>query len=409
MSRFLLSLFVIIFCGTTATADTYFHKVPAIKNDNIFTVLQRYYLDDYRCNYEKFYQLNELSSESKLKEGQLYMLPVLIYKYNGKSIRSTLGIKAWDKAIRIRDYNEQILKDKHRKYTVGESSVLWVPFHELNCADDKISDTEKEIAENPDEPATKLVKAPSGERQFPIFGAKHAHVPLKDVSLRGKIYYVVGGHGGPDPGAVGKREGKQLCEDEYAYDVALRLARNLVERGATAYLITRDPDDGIREGKYLPSDQDEYCWGNLKMPWNQKRRLTQRSNAVNELVKKHVSQGIKEKDQVLISIHIDSRSKGDKTDVFFYHFPESAEGEKLAKTMQATLKAKYNKVRPGRNYYGTVTPRDLHMLRETKSNSVYIELGNIRNPNDQQRFIYERNRQLLADWLYDGLIANLKK
>jgi N-acetylmuramoyl-L-alanine amidase len=72
--------------------------------------------------------------------------------------------------------------------------------------------------------------------------------------------------------------------------------------------------------------------------------------------------------------------------------------------MQKTLEQKYKKNRKSGKYHGTVTARDLHMLREPKPTSVFIELGNIRNSFDQQRFIVERNRQLLADWLYEGLV-----
>ncbi len=59
----------------------------------------------------------------------------------------------------------------------------------------------------------------------PLFGKKHAEVKLEDESLKGAVYYLISGHGGPDPGAVVKKEGKLVSEDEYAYDVNLRLAR----------------------------------------------------------------------------------------------------------------------------------------------------------------------------------------
>ena len=72
--------------------------------------------------------------------------------------------------------------------------------------------------------------------------------------------------------------------------------------------------------------------------------------------------------------------------------------------MHEVIKAKYASHRKGRSYSGTVTSRDLHMLRETLPTSVYIELGNIRNAADQQRIVIERNRQLLANWLYEGLL-----
>ena len=39
-------------------------------------------------------------------------------------------------------------------------------------------------------------------------------------------------------------------EDEYAYDVALRLARNLMQEGAEVRIIIQDAKDGIREDVY---------------------------------------------------------------------------------------------------------------------------------------------------------------
>jgi N-acetylmuramoyl-L-alanine amidase len=36
--------------------------------------------------------------------------------------------------------------------------------------------------------------------------------------------------------------------------------------------------------------------------------------------------------------------------------------------------------------------------------AVFIELGNIRNPQDQKRFILEDNRQAVANWLTEGLM-----
>ena len=61
-----------------------------------------------------------------------------------------------------------------------------------------------------------------------------------------------------------------------------------------------------------------------------------------------------------------------------------------------------------RTYHGTVTGRDLHMLRETKPLSLYVELGNIRNGADQQRILKPANREALANWLFEG-ISTFKK
>jgi N-acetylmuramoyl-L-alanine amidase len=406
----------------------YYHKVEALDGDNIHAFLDRYHLADFSCNFDQFYKLNKLDKESRLVRGKNYFLPVLIYTYNGTSIKTSVGFDDWEPAHRIKLYNEQLKEEKLRRSTLVGSKIIWVPYHELFCTDsapkdspgvvtentnvspsaeekeekvdesDRSLDAQEKIDDSIIEESIKL----SGYRKFPIFGKKNAYVPLKDDKLRGKVFYIVSGHGGPDVGAVGKSGKIQLCEDEYAYDVSLRIVRNLLEHGAIAYMIVRDPDDGIRDGHILPCDYDEYCWGNFKIPRSQKSRLYQRSDAVNELFERHKKQGIK--DQVLVTIHIDSNNQSHQSDVFFYYFPGSSDGKKLAVKVRDSLKARYKQNRKSGKYHGTVRPRDLHMLREPKPTSIFIELGNIRNSFDQQRFMIENNRQALANWLYEGIV-----
>ena len=412
----------------------YYHKVVAEPGDNIHVFLDRYHLAAFTCNFDQFYKLNKLERGAKLRSGKKYFLPVLIYDYNGKSIKTSVGFDSWEPAHRIKLYNERIKQEKLRRSTLVRSKIIWVPYHELYClesAPDKKPDAlagntnvspskekVKEVAktkkketakERPEVPKDKIEesiiaesKKLSGYRKFPVFGKKNAYVPLIDNKLRGKVFYIVSGHGGPDVGAVGKKGKIQLCEDEYAYDVSLRVVRNLLEHGAIAYMIIRDPNDGIRDGEILPCDYDEYCWGNFKIPRSQKSRLYQRSDAINELFERHKKQGIK--DQMVVTIHIDSNNQSRQTDVFFYYFPGSSDGKKRAVKVRDTLKAKYKRNRRSGAYHGTVKPRDLHMLREPKPTSIFIELGNIRNSFDQQRFMVENNRQALANWLYEGLV-----
>ena len=429
------ALLIFALCSFTANKNERYHRVKAEYGDSIHSLLDRYHLADHDCNFSQFYKLNNLDHDSRLLNGQKYYIPVLIYNYNGKSIRTTLGLKSWEDALRIKKYNEQIRRENLRKYSIVKSGILWVPHHELGCSDNTApaekpknedlamdskpdekdlnikkedkdtaaierAEADKRIAKH--EKLTQKVEVSAGYRRFPIFGPEHAYIPLVNNSLRGKVFYVVSGHGGPDSGAVGKHRGRQICEDEYAYDVSLRLARNLIERGALVYMVVRDPNDGLRSSKFLSCDTDEYCWGNYKIPRSQKARLYQRSDAINKLYEKHYAAGLK--DQTVVTIHIDSRSKRQNTDVFFYYMPRSDEGKKLAKKLHQTFAAKYKKHRSSGKYHGTVTARDLHMLREPKPNSVFIELGNIQNSYDQQRFMLESNRQALANWMYQGLI-----
>jgi len=233
---------------------------------------------------------------------------------------------------------------------------------------------------------------------FPIFGKKYEKVETIDNKLRGAVYYVVGGHGGPDPGAVGSRQGHDMCEDEYAYDISLRLARELLSHGATVYVITRDPNDGIRDESYLKCDKDEVCYKNSAFKGGVTPRLRQKAAAINTLYRKH-----KGKYQRMIVLHLDSRTQNQNIDIFFYY--HTANGKKLANTMLSTIEKKYKKHQPNRGYEGSVSHRNLYMLKTTHPVGVYLELGNIRNKNDQKRFILNSNRQAVANWLSDGLMV----
>lgn len=238
---------------------------------------------------------------------------------------------------------------------------------------------------------------------YKIFGKDYERVEILDNQLKGAVYYLVSGHGGPDPGAIGKYANNNLCEDEYAYDVTLRLARKLIQHGASVYMITRDPNDGIRNESYLKADKDEKCYPNQTIPLNQLKRLKQRTEAVNNLYLKN-----KNAFQRMIAIHVDSRSHGENIDVFFYHDKRSNTGFKAANILLKTFQDKYNTHQPGRGYQGTVSTRNLYVVKNTYPVAIYIELGNINHLRDQQRFIYTDNRQAVANWLGEGLITDFK-
>jgi N-acetylmuramoyl-L-alanine amidase len=252
-------------------------------------------------------------------------------------------------------------------------------------------------------PVAKASVSASETTTYDIFGPGYKNVSRRDNQLAGAVYYLVSGHGGPDPGAIGHFGNHMLCEDEYAYDVTLRLARRLLEHGAQVYIIVRDKNDGIRDESILKPDSDELCYPDLPIPRSQLARLRQRKDVVNELYVKN-----KNKVQRLVEIHIDSRSKGQNIDVFFYYHNGSSTGKKLAVNLHQTFKEKYNYHQPSRGYRGTVSDRNLYMLKYSYPPAVFIELGNINHRRDQQRFMITDNRQAIANWLAEGLIKDLK-
>jgi N-acetylmuramoyl-L-alanine amidase len=356
------------------------------KGEGAYSLLERHGLDRSRSNLDHFKQINQLN-DLNLYIGKYYKLPIRVYQYNATSIRTTIGNNDYDYAVAIQQYNELMHNLGVKAKDYREDNILWVP--------EKL----------PEAPGRESKDShPTGSKTFPIFGKEYERVEIKSNALTGHVYYIVAGHGGPDPGAVAKYNEHVLCEDEYAYDISLRLARNLLEHNATVYMINRDPDDGIRSGAFLDPDKDEVCYPEQEIPLNQIRRLNQRVDAINSLFNQHKKEGVKK--QRAIIIHVDSRGTGQRIDMFFYHNPKSKNGKKLAENLRNTIAQKYDQHQKGRGYNGTVKARNLHMLRETFPVAVYAELGNIRNYKDQKRFIIEDNRQAVANWLLEGIMKD---
>ncbi len=237
----------------------------------------------------------------------------------------------------------------------------------------------------------------------PLFGKQYAQYPITSNELAGACFYLVSGHGGPDPGAIGTYEGHPLHEDEYAYDIVLRLARELLGRGAKVHILIQDAKDGIRDGRILENSKRETCMGE-PIPLNQLARLEQRCARINRLYQQDKSSYKR-----AVFIHVDSRSKGQQTDVFFYNAPQSKKGKRLAENLHATFVQKYRRNQPGRGFRGTVSERGLYVLQHTAPVAVFLELGNISNPRDQQRLVLKNNRQALANWITEGIVKDFKQ
>ncbi|MGB5554172.1 MAG: N-acetylmuramoyl-L-alanine amidase [Flavobacteriaceae bacterium] len=246
--------------------------------------------------------------------------------------------------------------------------------------------------------------ARGSSKSYVIFGKGKEEVSIKSEALKGAVYYLISGHGGPDPGAMGTYAGKKIAEDEYAYDITLRLAKELLSHSATVYIIIRDENDGIRDEAILEIDHDEVAYPNETIPLNQVERLKQRVNIVNDLYKKHRGQY-----QRLIVTHVDSRSKGQNIDVFFYHHEKSKNGKKLAESIHETFQKNYKKYQPNRSYSGTFLDRtSLFLVKNTYPAMTFIEIGNIRNAKDQRRIVDPDNRQALAKWISEGVILDFE-
>ncbi|BDD07962.1 hypothetical protein FUAX_03940 [Fulvitalea axinellae] len=401
-------LLALVLAPITLTAQkSRFVEIKTTKKITVDSLMSRYRLNGHRENRDYFLGLNRIIS-SELKAGK-YALPISSYPFNGKSIRSSLGLDDWSTAEAVLAYNDLLKKKGVRKKSVVASKTIWVPYHLHNGLPAVTSKPVATKTPAKPKPSKKKASTPTGppiakasNGSFPIFGKKYAKVKAKSNRLKGCVYYIVSGHGGPDPGAMVRKGKTRLHEDEYAYDVSLRLARNLIEQGAKVYVIIRDPKDGIRDKQYLGTGQNERCWPNDPIPLDQIERLDQRANAVNRLYKQNKAMGFRY--QRLLMVHLDSRGTEKNIDMYFYHRLKDNNSKRFSQSLMSTIKRKYEQKRKGRGYTGYIRGRDLHMLRETTPVATYIELGNFQNPNNQQRFLLPSNRQAMANWLTEGLL-----
>lgn len=412
------------------------------KGEGTYALLRRYKLLDWSCSLDQFHKINKLKSGDHLSLGKKYNLPIEIKKFDGNSIRTSLDIKDYQLAKEIDIFNQNLVDQSLKKAMYQKDKELWVPIPIFHCkasvaltkntsnpksmpaskepdstqlvADEKLapentavtSITETSIADkklDSNDPEAKATKVSNTVMNVSLFGSRYSNFEVKSEALKDQIFYIVPGHGGPDPGAIVKNYlGKYtLCEDEYAYDVSLRLAKKLMEEGATVHIIVQDKNDGIRDEKYLDCDEDEICATGCQIPISQKKRLRQGMSEVNSMYRKYKKKGFEK--QWMISIHIDSRPEDDRQDVFFYYQNNSKVSQKQAKRMQGTFADKYKKYQE-RDYNGSVSTRPLYVLRASDPEPIFIELANIRNEEDRKRILVPRNRQLLAEWMAESFI-----
>ena len=357
---YILLFLVFLFSGTTLWAQ---QKATPKAGEGISSFLLRHNRSPKKY-YDDFIELNKqkLGKNNVLKVGMTYVIPP-VKKSTTASAKTTSA------------------KNTGARNTASESAGIKQPSSKAKST--KIGTTINE----------------------PLFGKQLANVKVTSNRLAGACFYVVSGHGGPDPGAIGKVGRYELHEDEYAYDIALRLARNLMQEGAEVHIIIQDAKDGIRDDSYLSNSKRETCMGDA-IPLNQVQRLQQRCDKINALYRKDRKNHSYCR---AIFIHVDSRSKGKQTDVFFYYSNKKGDSKRLANNMKDTFESKYDKHQPNRGFSGTVSGRNLYVLSHTTPASVFVELGNIQNAFDQRRLVMNSNRQALAKWLMEGFLKDYKE
>lgn len=360
---------LLVFCFLSMIQVSAQEVAKARKSEGIYAILRRHGINPTEKSVAAFKELNEKKLRGKeiLLVGETYKLPLQAEEPAVNPAKPIKPIKEEDKA------KPEAIKPKPEP-----------------------------VKTNPVSPTTN-----SKKETWSLLGEKYKFLEPKSTNLKGAVFYLVAGHGGADPGAIGSYNGKKIPEDEYAYDVTLRLAKSLKEHGAKVHMIIQDKNDGIRDDKILAMDKDEICYPTMKPVYSRhKSRLRQRTDAINDLYKEENA-----KYQRVVCVHVDSRAKKDppiQIDAYCFYYHNSKKGKALSDRVVKIFGKKYKEHQPDRGYTGSARTSNFYVLKYSKPVATYIELGNINHPRDQKRIMHSDNRQALANWLTEVMLEDYK-
>lgn len=199
------------------------------------------------------------------------------------------------------------------------------------------------------------------------------YLPITD-----KVIIIDPGHGGIDPGAVGKL-GKK--EDDINLEIALKLRRLIEQTGGIA-ILTREEDKGLYTEK--------------SKTYRQKKNedLRNRKIFVNE------SEG-----DLFISIHLNSFPQSKYYGAQTFYKKGCEDSKKLAEILQEELRNVLDK-----NNKRVPQDRDnIYLLREVNIPSVLIECGFLSNPNEERLLSDSKYQEKIAWAIYIGIMRYFKE
>lgn len=208
---------------------------------------------------------------------------------------------------------------------------------------------------------------------FKPLGAKQ-DVPMWSWSLGTKIIVIDAGHGGPDPGAVGKTK---VLEKDVTLAVAKRVEAFIQQGGGKAIMI-RDEDEDLGTSQALLKRKREDLAARIRLATEAKA-------------------------DVYLSIHANSFPNEKLTGPQAFYHADSVDGRALAQALQAEL----NNMVGGKRV--AKANKDFFILKKANQAAVTVELGFLSNPNEEQLLITPEYQQKMAWAIYQGLSAYFAK
>lgn len=193
------------------------------------------------------------------------------------------------------------------------------------------------------------------------------------LPITNKVIVIDPGHGGVDPGTVGKNN---ILESEINLEVSLKL-KSLLEQSGALVIMTRNDDSGL------------YTDQSTTLREKKREDLKNRRNIIEE-----------SQCDIFISIHMNSFTNAKYYGAQTFYNKDSAEGEKLAAAIQDEFRERLDK-----DNLRTPTARDdIYILKEIEMPAVLVEAGFLSNPVEEKLLTEKKYQEKVAWSVFSGII-----
>lgn len=209
-----------------------------------------------------------------------------------------------------------------------------------------------------------------GYRVLSIFSSINENIIVIDV-----------GHGGID-GGTGDRN--DILEKDINLQVGIKLKKELIVEGFQV-IMTREEDISLEDFSDIKGSR-------------YRRDLDARKSIINN-----------NKPLAFVSIHCNSSKRSTAKGIKIYYYPDSIEGEELAKCISQSIDEYFYKGYMKEEKVTTeILTEDFFILRETEYPGVLIEVGFLTNPEENRLLRDEEYQRQMARAIKKGILKYLE-
>lgn len=223
------------------------------------------------------------------------------------------------------------------------------------------------------------------------------------------------GHGGIDPGAIvsnltGKKQRVYVVEDEYVYDIALRVYRELRLLGAEVTLTVISPNHLIRDNlpaktTFVHEKNEVYNDERYNRRNSEKRRprsanLSQRVRVTNRFVKR-----ARKGRSLFVSLHADNTPGRPQGPLVIYHKRRGRVDRRSRSFARVMRSALHHPDMPAQE-----RGRNLAVLRNNLAYAeILVEVHNVHHKHEAYQIRFHKDREHHAKKIVNGILAYAKK